>query len=227
MNRIHVFPEAGYAAGAARLLASFVSAAVVARGECHVALAGGSTPGPVYEALAEESVPWGAVHLYLGDERRVPVDDPASNALMVRTRLVSHLTISPAAFHPMPVSLPADAAAGVYEELLPATLDLCILGMGDDGHVASLFPNEPAVLERVRRVVPAESPSPPFSRLTITRPVIEGARDVVVLVTGAKKAKMVGRVLTGPVDVPGLPAQVARRGLWILDPAAARDIEVT
>jgi 6-phosphogluconolactonase len=113
-----------------------------------------------------------------------------------------------------------DAAARDYEKWLPDPIDLVLLGIGDDAHTASLFPGSPALDERARRVVPSEGPKPPIHRLTITPPVIEKARDVLMLVAGASKAAAVKRALEGPWDPKQVPSQLARRGTWIIDPAA-------
>src|SRR5881409_3358442 len=118
-----------------------------------------------------------------------------------------------------------DAAAADYGRELPAALDVLVLGMGSDGHTASLFPGSPAVLERRRRVILVESPKPPRQRITITPPVIAAARQVVVLVTGRDKAPAVARALDGDAPSPSEgPAVLARDGVWFLDPLAAAQL---
>jgi 6-phosphogluconolactonase len=114
-----------------------------------------------------------------------------------------------------------EAAAGDYERALPQRLDVLLLGMGADGHTASLFPGSAALDERSRLVVPVAGSKAPAERLTITPPVIEAARKVAVLATGEDKAAMVARALEGPPEPRTVPAQLARRGLWLLDRAAA------
>jgi 6-phosphogluconolactonase len=114
-----------------------------------------------------------------------------------------------------------EAAAARYAALLPDRLDVLVLGMGQDGHTASLFPGSPALLETQRKVVPAQSPVPPLHRLTITPPVIASARRRAVITAGAAKAPVVARVLRGPWRPEELPAQLAREGTWLLDRAAA------
>jgi len=122
--------------------------------------------------------------------------------------------------------MPADAAdvstaARMYGQLLPDPLDVVVLGMGEDGHTASLFPGSPALDVRDARVVPVTGPKPPQRRMTITPGVIEGARDVLVLVAGAGKAAMLARALEGPIDVRSVPVQLARDRTFIVDAAAA------
>ncbi len=199
------------------------------RGHCAVALAGGGTPRPVYERLARapyaRRIAWNGVEIYFGDERAVAAADPESNYGMAATALLSRVPIPAARVHRMEADgRDADAAARAYERLLPAELDLLLLGMGPDGHTASLFPGSPALEERARRVVPVIGPKPPPRRLTITPPVIAAARRIAVLVAGADKAPAVARVLEGPVRPADLPAQLALRGTWFLDRAAAAEL---
>jgi 6-phosphogluconolactonase len=125
--------------------------------------------------------------------------------------------------------MPADAhdlesAARSYGDELPDPIDLLLLGIGEDGHTASLFPGSTALAERAARVVAVSGPKPPNPRLTITPPVIETARELLVLASGAGKAEAVARALQGPLDPPAVPAQLARRGTWIVDAAAAAGI---
>lgn len=188
-----------------------------------LALAGGSTPRPVYRRLASEpDLPWSRVRIFFGDERRVPPDHPESNYRMAREALLSHLPMPPAAVHRMEgEAADPDVAAREYAERLPETLDLLILGIGSDGHTASLFPGTPTLRESRRLVVPATAPVEPRGRLTITPPVIGAARCVIALGAGSGKATAVVRALEGAWDPSSCPAQLARRGLWVLDEAAA------
>ena len=211
---------------AAQWLADEIRLAATLRGTCALALAGGSTPRPVYEALAEpelaRTIPWDRVQVYFGDERAVPPDHADSNFRMAREALLARVGLPPQSIHRMEAeALDLDAAAGRYAATLPAALDVLILGVGPDGHTASLFPGSPALKEQNRRVVPAVSPRPPAGRLTVTPPVIAAARRLVVLAAGADKAEAVARALIGsskPIDVP---ASLARDAVWFLDQAAA------
>ena len=208
---------------AAEWLAAAVQQSVARGGRCSLALSGGSTPRPAYERLAARSVlPWESVEVYFGDERAVPPTHPASNYRMAREALIDRVGLAPQRVHRMEADAPdLEAAAARYAALLPDALDLLVLGMGQDGHTASLFPGSPALRESARKVVPARAPVPPIERLTITPLVIAAARRVAVLVAGAAKAPVVARVLRGPWRPEELPAQLARHGTWLLDRAAA------
>jgi 6-phosphogluconolactonase len=210
---------------AAFWIANAVKMAIVERGRCSLALAGGSTPQHVYERLAEpplvEQVGWENVEIYFGDERCVPPDHADSNYRMAEEALLRRVPIPREHIHRMKGEAPdTEAAAREYDRLMPARIDVLILGMGVDGHTASLFPNEPAMREHDRRIVPARSPNPPVLRLTITPPVIAGARAVLVIVSGSEKAAMVARALEGPHTLPEVPIQLARHRVWFIDKAA-------
>lgn len=197
--------------------------AIADRGSCAVCLSGGKTPEPVYRALAAgSSVEWGRVDVYFGDERAVPPDHPQSNYRMVYSALLSRVPVPARQIHRMEAERPdRDASAREYERALPGRLDVLLLGMGSDGHTASLFPGSAALDERYRLVVPVVGPTPPAERLTITAPVIEAARRVAVLAVGAGKAGPVALALTGPISPKEIPVQLARAGCWFLDRAAA------
>lgn len=211
------------ARAAAAWMAEEVRQAAARGGRCALALSGGSTPRPAYERLAQEPrVPWSAVEIYFGDERAVPPTDPASNYRMAREALIDRVGLPADRVHRMEADDPdLEAAAERYAALLPERLDVLVLGMGADGHTASLFPRSPALRETRRKVVPAQGPVPPVRRLTITPPVIASARRVAVITAGAAKAPVVAQVLRGPWRPEELPAQLAREGTWILDRAAA------
>lgn len=214
---------------AAELLARKIHAAVQARGRCTIALSGGSTPGPVYLELGDsdlsKKVSWSQLEIYFADERAVPVDHPESNYRLVKeTLLRSHPEVLGQVFR-MPADAPdRDQAAKRYARKLPDPLDLLVLGMGPDGHTASLFPGSAALDETEELVVAVTAPKPPPERMTITPVVIGRARSIVVLVAGAEKAEMLARALGGGPDVKAVPAQLARRGTWIVDQAAAAKV---
>jgi 6-phosphogluconolactonase len=214
--------EAELSKAAASRLAENIIQIVGATGACSVALAGGSTPQPVYRLLAEDRrIPWAKVEIFFGDERAVPPDQSDSNYRMARRALLDHVPIEAHRIHRMEADRPdLDAAARDYESLLPDALDVLVLGMGADGHTASLFPGHDAVAERIRRVLPVrEAPLAP--RLTITPPVIQRAKNLIVLIEGGDKAATVRRALEGPDDPNALPIQLARHGVWIVDRASA------
>lgn len=218
-----VVPADRFASVAARVIASAIGLAVHERGRCTLALTGGSTPAPVYRALAAiTDVPWNAVEFFFGDERAVAPDDQASNYRMARETLLGVPAVAAARVHRMQAErADREQAAREYAALLPSRLDILLLGMGGDGHTASLFPHAVTLDESSRLVVPARGPLPPQDRLTITPPVIRAARMVYVLVSGAGKATMVTRAIDGDDPPTILPVRLARHGTWLLDDPAA------
>jgi 6-phosphogluconolactonase len=208
---------------AAEWLGREISRAIAERGRCALCLAGGRTPEPAYLALASGSaVDWNGVEVYFGDERAVPPDHPDSNYHMVHRALLSRVPVPPGQVHRMEAErVDRDAAALDYQRRLPPRLDVLFLGMGQDGHTASLFPGSAALDERQRRVLAVLGAKPPAGRLTITPPVIDAALSVAVIATGGDKAATAARALEGPLDPKALPVQLARRGVWFLDYAAA------
>jgi 6-phosphogluconolactonase len=167
-------------------------------------------------------IPWDKVGFFFGDERAVPPDSPESNYRMAWETLLRHLPVTAPQIHRMEAERDDLATvAREYEALLPDSLDVLVLGIGADGHTASLFPHAPSLSERERRVMPVTGGDPLVQRLTITPPVIRSAARILVLATGAEKAEVIARALEGPDDVAGVPAQLARDGTWILDRAAA------
>jgi 6-phosphogluconolactonase len=226
-QRVVAADAAAMARLAAEWLAGEIRVATTLRGVCAVSLAGGATPRPAYEALAdgplEEPVPWDRVHVFFGDERAVPPDHPDSNYRMASEALLRRVSVPAGNVHRMEAEADdAEAAADRYARLLPGALDVLVLGVGADGHTASLFPGSPALRERSRRVVPARAPKPPERRLTVTPPVVAAARRILVLAAGADKAGPVARALLATGTADEVPARLARDGVWFLDPAAAR-----
>lgn len=210
--------------------------AIAAAGGCSVALPGGNTPRALYRLLGSayrDALPWKAVHIFWGDERYVPADDPRSNYRTAKDEWLDHIAIPPQNVHPMPTDLAdIDEAARLYEATLRAhfpgpwpRFDLILLGLGADGHTASLFPSSAALEERNRWVVPVRAPVEPSARLTVTLPVVNRAAAVWFLVSGADKAKVLRKLLEGRVG-EDLPAAQVRpeRGeliLWVDSAAAA------
>jgi 6-phosphogluconolactonase len=211
---------------AAEHLAKKIHSAIQARGRCSLMLSGGSTPGPVYEELGNsdlaEKISWSQLEIYFADERAVPVDHPESNYRLVReTLLKSHPEALGQMFHMAADAADRDAAAKRYDRRMPDPIDVLVLGMGPDGHTASLFPGSAALDETEQRVVSVTAPKPPPERMTITPPVIARARTVVMIAAGAEKASMISKALGGLPDLKGVPAQLARRATWFIDQAAA------
>ena len=221
-HRIVVAPEA-LPEIAARHIAKVIEQAVADRGRASVMLAGGSTPRAVYRQLALiQGLPWEKVEIYFGDERAVPPGDSQSNYRMARESLLDAVPIPPDQVHRLLAERPdREAAADEYARQLPERLDLIILGVGEDGHTASLFPGSPALRETARKVVAVVGPQAPLHRLTVTPPVIAAAREKIILVSGSGKAGAVAQALEGPQNPDACPAQLARDGIWIMDRAAA------
>lgn len=199
-------------ADAARRGAAELLAEAAARGG-HIALSGGSTPGPAYELAAKLQPDWSRSELWFADERCVGPSDERSNYLLVRERLLDRLERGPGAEHRIRGELPAEEAAEQYEsELRGVALELVLLGIGPDGHTASLFPNDPALDELSRSAVAVHRPD--VDRVTLSLPVLRGAAIVLFLATGADKADAVGRAFGEPPS-PATPASLVRSSAGI------------
>ncbi|MEZ4389065.1 MAG: 6-phosphogluconolactonase [Candidatus Krumholzibacteriia bacterium] len=238
MPKLTTFPDpAAFAVGAAELIVEIAAAAVAARGRFTVALAGGGTPQPVYARLAAPAfagrIAWDRTDVFFGDERCVPPDDERSNFRMAREALLAHVPLRPDGVHRIRGEDDPASAALAYEqelrrvfhrETVPA-LDLVCLGLGDNGHTASLFPGTASLHERERWMVPQYVEALASWRVTATAPLINAARHVVFLVAGAGKADVLARVLVGAYEPDVLPAQLVQpsRGevRWLVDAAAA------
>jgi 6-phosphogluconolactonase len=197
------------AKGAARAIAELLGAAVQQRGVASLALSGGDTPRMVYEQLGSERThvkpPWKKTHLFMGDERCVPPDASNSNYRMVNDTLVRRISIPPANVHRIVGEIPPSDAAEIYEDKLkeffqlgPGQLpvfDVILLGLGEDGHTASLFPGTPAVTETQRMVTSLTVEGQKAARITLTLPVINNARTVMFLVAARNKAKVLQKVV--------------------------------
>ena len=218
-----------FAQHAAALIAEQIRVSL-ASGSCTLALCGGSTPRPVFERLALQQLRWAGVRIFFGDERAVPPDHRDSNYRMARNALLDRVNIPPAQIFRMEAERIDRAAAALeYDRLLPPALDILLLGVGPDGHTASLFPHSSSLAEHQRRVLAVDRPplplEPQCDRMTITPPVIVAARNVMVMVAGTDKSAVVARIIDGPDCDAELPAQLARRGTWILDAGAARHLQ--
>jgi len=194
---------------AARVVAEELVTA--ARAGQAIVLTGGTSPGRAYELAVEAEPDWSGAELWWGDERCVPPEDDRSNYRLARERLLGGLSAHPREVHRIRGELGAEAAAGEYDaELDGAELDLVLLGIGPDGHTASLFPDEPTLDERARRAIPAEAKLEPFvDRVTLTVPVLSSAPEVLFLVTGEQKADAVERAFGRPPD-RGTPSSLIR-----------------
>lgn len=195
-----------------------------------IALTGGTTPGRAYELAAAQEPDWGGASVWWGDERCVPPKDVRSNYLLARERLLDRLSGRPRAVHRIRGELGAEAAAREYDDALDGvTLDLVLLGLGPDGHAASLFPGRPTLDERARRAIPAEAGLEPFiERVTMTIPVLCAAPDVLFIVTGESKAEAMERAFGRPPD-RDTPASLIRsetgRTRVVADTAAASRLD--
>lgn len=236
---IEIFPDSQALVGAAAArLTDTISAAITARGRALVVLTGGGNGIGLLQSLVDRQIDWSKVHLFWGDERYVPEDDDERNDKQARAALLAHVDIAPSQVHPMPASdgefgNDLAAAALAYEQLLAANaapgqpvpnFDVHLLGMGPEGHINSLFPDTPAVLETSRMVVGVEdSPKPPPRRITLTLPAIARSREVWLMVSGAGKAGAVAAAIGGaaPVSVPAAGAVGQQATLWLLDEDAA------
>jgi 6-phosphogluconolactonase len=220
---------------AADLFVELGQSAILERGVFHVALSGGSTPKRMFELLSTaaytDSVDWSKTQVYWGDERYVPPTDPQSNEHMARTALLDKILIPAENVHGMYSEGGVEAAAASYEEIVKQglgpelKLDLTLLGLGPDGHTASLFPGEPPVHETERLVVAGIGHAGVSERITMTPPLLNRSRTVLFLVAGADKSGPMKRVLEGPEDWEETPSQaVARHApnvVWLLDQAAS------
>lgn len=237
LGELRVFENAAELARAGAEL--FREHASAARMDFVVGLAGGSTPKPLYETLARpdfgDAMPWSTLRFVLGDERFVPPDDKDSNLRMIREALLDRVDIrSEQVFAPPYDGMTPDGAARAYErdlkalyglpELVPDKpfFDLCFLGMGDDGHTASLLPGQGELLnERHRWVLPVTK-GRPEARITLTYPVLESSRLTVFLVSGEGKREMLDGILSGrETDAPAARLAPQGRLLWFADRAAA------
>ena len=226
---------------AAEVFSEAADGAIAERGRFSVALSGGNTPRRLHEILAAEpfrsQINWKAVHVFWGDERCVPPDDPRSNFRMARETLLDHVAIPSENIHPVQGELDPAQAAEKYEAELqaffvgkPPVFDLILLGLGDNAHTASLFPHTPVLNETKRWASQVYVAELDMYRVTFTAPLINQADQVVFLVSGAGKAAALQNVLEGPYHPQEYPAQLIRPNgahpLWLVDRAAAHKLSV-
>jgi 6-phosphogluconolactonase len=227
---VHETPDELASATADRLAAALASAQAT-RGTASVVLTGGRTGIAVLAALRSATLDWSSLDIYWGDERFLPAGDPERNETQARSALLDHVPVSPVRIHPMAPSDgefgdDPDAAAEAYAVLLKDVppFDVCLLGVGEEGHTASVFPRSPAVYETTRTVVAVrDCPKPPPTRVSLTLPTIRRSTEVWLMTTGAAKAEPVAAALAGASeeDIPAAGARGQRDTLWILDRSAA------
>jgi 6-phosphogluconolactonase len=232
---------AATARAAAKLFSDVVLKAAADRGVARIAISGGTTPKSMFQLLADPAeaflklVPWDRIELYWVDERCVPPDHAESNFRMTKEALLSKVPLPPERVHRMEGELDPEVAAARYESVIrnsfklegaeTPTFDLILLGMGDDGHTASLFPHTDALNEMSHIVVPNHVPQKDAWRITLTWPVINQGREVAFLIEGEEKAQVLHDVLLGPYQPDTYPSQIIRPAsgqlTLLLDRAAA------
>ena len=224
---------------AAETIVNLAQQAVSDRGKFTIALSGGSTPKKLYELLAspawQPKFPWAKTDFFWGDERYVSSSDPASNFHMTQQAMLSKVSVLGSHVHRVLTEKDAPEAARLYEQeirkVVPSgtdglpQFDLVLLGLGTNGHMASLFPYQPALREKSKIVIAEQIDEVKMVRLTFSAPLINAARQIVFVALGNDKATVVRDVITGVFDPERLPAQLARpthgKLTWILDPASA------
>jgi 6-phosphogluconolactonase len=228
---------------AAEYIVRIANESIALHGRFTFALTGGTTPGELYGLLGNEpyrsQINWQLGHVFWGDERCVPLENPDSNFHLAQEVLLNKISIPESQIHPMPADLPdREAASQAYTvEMQHAfrtsgtpSFDLIHLGMGPEGHTASLFPHQASLHEKQRLVMPVSVPKPPPDRLTFTPPLLNAARNVLFLVTGSEKADALQAVLEGEYQPEEYPAQIVRptngEVVWMLDKDVAKNLHV-
>jgi 6-phosphogluconolactonase len=243
MSMIWVYDNLGSLShAAAGLFSRLARQAVGDHGKFSVALSGGHTPCHTYELLASEAfysrIPWAQVHVFWGDERCVPADDPRSNSHMARQAFLSRVPIPPDQIHPISCAQKPAEAVTQYEAVLRGffgdqspRFDLILLGLGENGHTAPLFPNTSVLEEEEQWVAEVYVAEQKMHRVTLTASLINQAAAVAFLVAGAGKSQVLQQVLEGPSDPKRLPAQMIRpkngQLMWLVDEEAASLISRT
>lgn len=211
---------------ATKIIKDSIECNIAEKGCCSIALTGGGAAGRLYNYWAENK-PWDHEHIsyFWGDERCVPPTHQESNyGMFMRTLFHNIVSAGVKTFRMEGDAENIEAAARAYEQLLPASLDILLLGLGLDGHIASLFPQSSALKERSRLVLHVQGPKAPGNRLTITPPVIKNAREVYLLATGAEKGDVLARALAQKDDVEAMPVRLILGAKWLLDEEAAEKV---
>jgi 6-phosphogluconolactonase len=237
MKRIvEVVPDGALIQRSLEVVLEKMRQAIAERGQCTIALAGGNTPKPLYEGLASQELPWRSIHVFWGDERYVAPDHPDSNQGMARRAWLDKVPLPPANIHPMPTNRDDPAAAANQHELelqeffqlqpgeFPS-FDIILLGTGDDGHTASLFPHTQALQVRDRLITVGNKDGQP--RLTFTAPLINHAHTVIFIVSGSGKRAALEQIFAPDADSTTYPARLIQpQGelWWLLDQAAGQDL---
>ena len=231
--------EEELALGAALVFSEIALDCAQSAGRFVAALSGGATPRAMYRLLAEDEhrryIPWDRTHLFWVDERCVAKDHPESNYGGIQKDLLSHLSIPKTHIHPIPAEVTASEGALRYEKTIrrffrveegnAPVFDLIVLGVGEDGHTASLFPNQPSLKEENRLVLPVRGGIPDIERITMTFPLLNNARRIMILVSGGKKAETVGRLFSDRPEQRCMPIRRIDpshgKVLWMIDGDAA------
>lgn len=215
----------GVAEAAVALILNAASAAISARGIFHLVLAGGSTPQLAYRLLVNADTDWSRWQLYFGDERCLPVDDPERNSVMAQQAWLDHVTIPLRQIHPIPAELGPEQGAAAYTAVIKEAIpfDMVLLGMGEDGHTASLFPkhqhNEGELVHAIHN-----APKPPSDRISLSRATLAATRQLVLLVTGSSKQVALQQWKAGK-KLPVASIQPDSRVELLLDKQAAGIVE--
>src|SRR5256884_9180796 len=242
--QISIYPDTNtLSREAAQFIVRLANEAIVTHGRFTIALSGGSTPKVLYSLLGDEpyrsQIDWAKVDIFWSDERCVPPDSEESNYHLAQQVLLNKIPIPASQVHRMPADQPdRDIASQAYTEEMQRTFgtngipnfDLIQLGMGPEGHTASLFPHQTSLHEKHRLVMPVSVPKPPPDRLTFTPPLLNAARNVLFLVTGSEKADALHAVLEGEYQPDEYPAQIVHptngEVVWMLDKDAAKNLHV-
>ena len=238
---VHVYADkAELVAGTAAQMVTMIGDAIAQRGRCSLALSGGSTPKPLYATLAQADLPWDKLYIYWGDERYVPIDHQDSNAKMAKEAWLDQVPIPAENVFIVPTATDSPAAsAEAYQAMLassfdsqtaaPPVFDIMLLGMGDDGHTASLFPNTPALEETTRWVTVGSKDGQP--RITFSVPLINRARQIIFLIAGANKQSALAQVFAPSADSSLYPSRLIAPTdgaiYWFMDKAASQGLPDT